>query len=88
MLDWIHDLIDASGPLGVALLMFIENVFPPIPSELVMPLAGAVAQGYVELAVAIGAGTIGSLAGAVLWYAAGRWLGERRLRDWTGRHGR
>ena len=40
MFDWITNLIDSMGAFGVALLMFLENVFPPIPSELIMPLAG------------------------------------------------
>jgi len=40
MFDWITSLIDGMGAFGVALLMFLENVFPPIPSELIMPLAG------------------------------------------------
>lgn len=89
MFDWIAGLIDAVGPLGVALLMLLENVFPPIPSELIMPLAGFVAaQGEMGLAAAILAGTLGSLAGATLWYYVGRAVGAERLRRWAARHGR
>src|SRR5512138_1524949 len=69
--------------------MFAENVFPPIPSELIMPLAGfAAARGELDVFLAIAAGSAGSLAGAVFWYAVGRWLGAERLKRWAGRHGR
>lgn len=89
MFDWIAGLIDAIGPWGVALLMLLENVFPPIPSELIMPLAGFVAaEGKMGLASAIVAGTLGSLAGATLWYWVGHAVGADRLRRWAGRHGR
>jgi membrane protein DedA with SNARE-associated domain len=87
--DWITHLIDSSGYFGIALLMFAENVFPPIPSELIMPLAGFDAsQGSQSLFLSILAGSIGSLAGATLWYFVGRWIGEDRLKRWTGRFGR
>ena len=50
MFDWIVSFMDGAGPFGVALLMFLENVFPPIPSELVMPLAGfSAARGETSL---------------------------------------
>lgn len=69
--------------------MLLDNVFPPIPSELVMPLAGFVsARGQISfLGVVIG-GTSGSLTGAVLWYGAGRWLGRERLLNFAVRRGR
>ena len=89
MFDWITTLIDRTGPLGVALLMFLENVFPPIPSELIMPLAGfEAAQGRMGLIAVILAGTAGSLAGALIWYALGRAVGPERLRRLAARHGR
>ena len=54
--------------------MFLENVFPPIPSELIMPLAGyTAAQGEANIVLVILAGTLGSLAGALFWYWLGRW---------------
>jgi membrane protein DedA with SNARE-associated domain len=85
---WITDLVSHFGYGGVGLLMFLENVFPPIPSELIMPLAGFVARrGELNLGVTIAAGTVGSLAGASFWYVLGRRLGERRLRAWIERHG-
>lgn len=89
MFDWIAGLINAIGPWGVGLLMLLENVFPPIPSELIMPLAGFVAaRGEMGLVAAILAGTVGSLAGATLWYAVGRAVGADRLRRWSAHHGR
>lgn len=89
MFDWITNLVQQMGNPGIAFLMFLENVFPPIPSELIMPLAGFVAaQGRFPLWSAIVAGSLGSLAGAVGWYAVGRRVGERRLRAWVDQHGR
>lgn len=82
-------VISATGHFGIALLMFAENVFPPIPSELIMPLAGFMAaRGELSLAGVVAAGTCGSLLGGLLLYHAGRRLGERRLKDWADRHGR
>lgn len=91
MLGWITSLIEGWGPLGVALLMFIENVFPPIPSELIMPLAGYSSSeggGVGLLLLNILAGSIGSLAGAVLWYWIGFKLGLDRLKAFAAKHGR
>ncbi|MEH6774173.1 MAG: DedA family protein, partial [Cereibacter changlensis] len=89
MFDWITGLIESIGALGVALLMLLENVFPPIPSELVMPLAGFIAAGGgASLWVMILAGTVGAVAGALFWYWVGRRLGARRLRELARRHGR
>jgi membrane protein DedA with SNARE-associated domain len=69
--------------------MFLENVFPPIPSELIMPLAGfAAARGDLNMAGVIAAGTIGSILGALPWYYAGRWVGSERLKRLAARHGR
>ena len=77
------------GTLGIALLMFAENVFPPIPSELIMPLAGfSAARGDRNLLVVIIAGSIGSLLGALLWYYIGKTIGAERLKRWTTKHGR
>lgn len=89
MFGWITSFIERSGYFGVALLMFTENVFPPIPSELIMPLAGFnAAQGEMSLAAVIVAGSIGSLAGALLWYYLGKWIGNERLKRWSHKHGR
>jgi membrane protein DedA with SNARE-associated domain len=89
MFDWIVRVIGTLGYAGVAGLTFLENLFPPIPSELVIPLAGFVAaRGDLSLVLVIAAGSAGSLAGATVWYEVGRRVGERRLRDWISRHGR
>ena len=89
MFDWITGIIRQLGYTGVGMLTFLENVFPPIPSELVIPLAGFIAaEGELHLGVVIATATLGSLAGAALWYEVGRRVGEAKLREWIDRHGR
>lgn len=89
MTRWIQSLIEMYSYGGIALLMFIENVFPPIPSELIMPLAGFfTTQGRLTLGGVIVAGTVGSLLGALPLYYAGKCAGYRRLHAWCNRHGR
>lgn len=89
MFDLVTGFIEKTGYLGILLLMFAENLFPPIPSEFIMPLAGfAAARGDLHIAPVTLAGTAGSLLGALLWYMIGRWVGCERLKRWTGRHGR
>lgn len=86
--DWIMGF-QKLGALGIVLLMFAENVFPPIPSELIMPLAGfSAARGERNLLVVIIAGSIGSLLGALLWYYIGKKIGAERLERWAAKHGR
>jgi membrane protein DedA with SNARE-associated domain len=87
--SWIESVVQTTGVFGIAFLMLLENVFPPIPSELIMPLAGyTAAQGQTNIVLVIIAGAIGSLAGAFLWYWLGLWVGEERLKNWADRHGR
>jgi membrane protein DedA with SNARE-associated domain len=87
--EWITAFLARTGYPGVALLMLAENVFPPIPSELIMPLAGyAAARGALRLPLVVAAGTLGSVLGTLPWYFAGRWLGTERLKRLAGRHGR
>ncbi|RNF34912.1 DedA family protein [Paracoccus methylarcula] len=89
MFDWITSFIEGGGALAIAALMLLENVFPPIPSELIMPLAGfGAARGGPALFLVILAGTAGSLAGVWLWYLLGRAYGADRLRRMIERHGR
>jgi membrane protein DedA with SNARE-associated domain len=89
MFDWITGVIGRLGYAGVAGLAFLENVVPPIPSELVIPLAGYVAaQGDLRLMLVIATASAGSLGGAAVWYWIGRRVGERRLRPWVDRHGK
>jgi membrane protein DedA with SNARE-associated domain len=87
--DWITGLIEQMGYFGIALLMFLENLFPPLPSEVIMPMAGFTASdGELNIAGVLVAGTVGTLAGALFWYTVARKLGEDRLRRWADRHGR
>ena len=89
MFDLVTGIIETMGALGVGLVMFLENVFPPIPSELVMPLAGfLVAQGRLGLVAVLALGTLGAVAGACLWYWLGRQLGEARVLALCDRYGR
>jgi membrane protein DedA with SNARE-associated domain len=87
--NWVEDILQQLGYLGLAFLMFLENVFPPIPSELIMPLAGfLVAKGELNYAGVVLAGTVGSVIGALPLYWLGRKLGKQRVIDWADRHGR
>ena len=80
MTGWIADLIQAFGALGVALLMALENLFPPIPSELILPFAGfLVGRGELGFLPALVASTAGSLSGALILYALGRWGGRNLI---------
>ena len=89
LFDWITSIVSESGYPGIVLLMLGENVFPPIPSELIMPLAGFVAAtGQLDPVLVVLAGTLGSVLGALPWYYAGRWLGEKRMCAFAARHGR
>jgi membrane protein DedA with SNARE-associated domain len=83
--DWVVDVIDRLGYVGVALLVALENLFPPIPSELLLPLAGSrVASGGFDYVPAVLAATFGSVAGALILYSIGRFGGRPLLL----RHGR
>jgi membrane protein DedA with SNARE-associated domain len=87
--DWILNWIESGGYLAVALLMLLENVFPPIPSEVVMPAAGIVAgQGNLSIGLVILMGTIGAVAGQLLWFWLGLRVGEEGLKSLARRHGR
>ena len=89
MSDWIIRLIEQSGYLGVAFLMFLETIFPPIPSEIIMSVAGVTAaKGEMSLSGAIAAGTAGAMLGNILWYLAARALGIQRLEPLVHRWGR
>jgi membrane protein DedA with SNARE-associated domain len=75
------DLMDKLGGPGAALLVGIDNIFPPMPSELVLPLAGfSASQGSMSLFMALFWTTLGSVAGAMLTYWLGAWLGRDRVR--------
>lgn len=87
--NWVIDVIDSLGYPGVALLILLENVFPPIPSEVVLPAAGIHARdGHSLLLGMIIAATIGSILGALVLYAFAAWIGPDRLRAFVVRYGR
>lgn len=89
MASWIIAFISSTGYWGILLLMLVENVFPPIPSELIMPLAGfMVAQDKLTFLGATLAGMAGSVIGALPFYYAGKKLGEERVKRFADRHGR
>jgi membrane protein DedA with SNARE-associated domain len=89
MADWIIGFIEQYGYFGVAALMMLENVFPPIPSELIMPFAGFVsARGTLDPLGVLAAGVAGSLVGTLPWYWLGRAVGRQRVHTLVARHGR
>lgn len=89
MVEWITNTMNSLGYWGIGLLMFLENLFPPIPSELIMPLAGfTVAQGNMQFAPVVVAGVVGTVVGALPWYYAGKILGEQRLKSLADRYGK
>ena len=89
MASWVMQMMSATGYVGLVLLMVLENVFPPIPSEVIMPLAGFMAtQDRLSLLGVIVAGTLGSALGALPLYYVGRRIGEERLKGFADRHGR
>jgi membrane protein DedA with SNARE-associated domain len=89
MSDWVVRLIDQSGYLGIAFLMFLETIFPPIPSEVIMPVAGVAAgQGKLSYGLVVASGTGGAMLGNIFWYLAARALGLDRLHPIIDRWGR
>lgn len=81
IVDWVIELMKDIGGPGIALAIFLENIFPPIPSEVVLPLAGfTAAQGHYTRVEAILWATLGSVTGALLLYGIGAALGMDRLR--------
>ncbi|MDR2857391.1 MAG: DedA family protein [Novosphingobium sp.] len=89
MTDWILSLIEQGGYWGIAFLMFIENVFPPIPSEVIMGFGGiAMARGTMTFWPLLLAGTAGSTLGNYVWFLAGDRWGYQRLRPLVDRWGR
>jgi len=92
----LHDLnglveqwVTQWGYAGIVAAMVLENVIPPIPSEVIMPLAGFyVGQGQLNFVGVVLAGLAGTVLGALPWYGIGRLVNEQRLKHWVERHGR
>ena len=89
MWEWARGVLEQLGYGGLVLFMFLENVFPPIPSELVMPFGGyTAARGDMHLGWVIVAGMAGSVLGAIPLYYLGHLVGRQRLERWADRHGK
>jgi membrane protein DedA with SNARE-associated domain len=89
LVDWATSVVETLGYGGVAFLVALENLFPPIPSEVVLPLAGFVAAGGdASLFGMIIAATVGSMLGAFILYGIAAAIGPVRLRSLVVRYGR
>ena len=89
MHEIIIQAIAKGGYVGIFLLMALENIIPPIPSEVIMGLGGVlVARGQMQFWILLAVGTVGSTAGNYFWYWVGNKYGYRRLGDFVARHGR
>lgn len=87
--EWVLAIMAKFGYLGIIFAMFAENVFPPIPSEVIMPAAGfAVARGDLNLLLVIVSGTLGSVLGALPLYYFGSLFNKQRLIDFTEKYGK
>ncbi len=83
--DGLLRIVEQVGEVGVGALVALENLFPPIPSEVILPFAGFQAErGELDLALAWAAATIGALVGALVLYALGAWIGSERLHALAG----
>lgn len=79
--NWAVDVIDKLGYWGLFLILVLENVFPPIPSEAVLPLAGYLTgRGEMNFFWAVAVSTAGAVVGALILYYFGQWFGDRRIR--------
>ena len=89
MTDWIIQTISQWGYVGIFFVMLAESIFPPIPSELIIPFAGfAAANGELNFFGVIAAATVGAVVGMLPWYFAGRIFGLKRVRLLSDKFGR
>ncbi|XWK89689.1 MAG: DedA family protein [Phormidium sp.] len=89
MKEWILQIMTSLNYVGIGLLMFLENLFPPIPSELIMPLAGfTISQEKMEFFPAIFAGVLGTMLGALPWYYVGKLVGEENIKRLADKYGK
>lgn len=83
---WVVDVVDSIGEVGVGLLIALENIFPPIPSEVILPFAGfSASRGDINVMLAWVAATIGSLVGAYVLYGVGRIVDYDRVHELAGK---
>jgi membrane protein DedA with SNARE-associated domain len=89
IVTWAQSIVSSMGYLGLLMVMFLENVFPPIPSEVILPLAGSLAlEGRFTLLGVTIVGSVGSVAGALVFYGIGYLFGEHRVRVLMTRYGK
>lgn len=88
-MDWAIAVMERLGYVGVMLIVLVENLFPPIPSELVLPFAGFMTtSGVVNLVGVITAATLGSVLGAIVLYWVGALVGRERIVRFVDKHQR
>jgi membrane protein DedA with SNARE-associated domain len=84
--NWVFSIVDRLGEVGVGMLIFLENIVPPVPSEVILPLAGFRARtGALNVWLVWPAATAGSVLGALVLYGVGAWLGYDRLHALAGK---
>jgi membrane protein DedA with SNARE-associated domain len=89
MFEWTLNVVETGGYAGIFFLMILENIFPPIPSEVIIPVAGyAAASGELNFLLVILVASIGALVGILPWYIIGRAFGAERVKFLSGRFGR
>ena len=87
--DWVTNIVETLGYVGVAALIALENVFPPLPSELILPLAGfETGRGTFNYFLMVIAATVGSVVGAIVLYYVAQIVGEHRIRALIRRYGK
>lgn len=87
--DWIIRLVGETGYWGVGFLMFLETVFPPVPSEVIMTIAGvSAARGNMTFGGVVASGTAGAMLGNYLWFLLAVKFGKERLQRFLEKHGR
>jgi len=88
MSEWIISFIDTNGYVGVLVLMFVENIFPPIPSEVILPFIGrSVAQGDLNFILALVFATTGALFGTLFWFLIGWFVPAEKLEKFLQKYG-
>ena len=83
---WVVDVIEGIGAPGVGALTALENIFPPIPSEVILPFAGfSASRGDLDPVLAWAAATVGAVVGAYVLYAVGALIGYDKVHELAGR---